>query len=141
MAAFGLLTVMSGCGVEAENISDFKGLNSRSPWLAFMMLLVMFSLAGIPPLVGFMAKLLVLEALIEVHLVWLAAVALILAVVGSYYYIRVVKVMYFEEPEEETHFNLSKDVNAVLSLNSVSLLLLGLFPTVLFTLCEAATLF
>jgi NADH-quinone oxidoreductase subunit N len=98
VAAFGLITLVSRQGFEAENIDDFSGLNSRNPWLAFLMLLVMFSLAGIPPIVGFIAKLGILEALIQVHLTWLAVVALLFAIIGAYYYLRVVKVMYFEEP-------------------------------------------
>src|SRR3990167_169768 len=99
LGAFGMLTLMSREDFEAENISDFSGLNSRNPWLAFLMMLTLFSLAGVPPLVGFIAKVGILEALIKVHLVWLAVVAMFFAIVGAYYYIRVVKTMYFEEGE------------------------------------------
>jgi len=97
LGAFGMIVLMSKAGFEADQIKDFSGLGSRSPWMAFMLLLIMFSMAGIPPLVGFIAKMSVFEALIQVHLVWLAVVAVIFAIIGAYYYIRVVQVMYFEE--------------------------------------------
>lgn len=138
LAAFGLLTMLSNAGFEMEKISDFKGLNSRNPWLALMMMIVMFSMAGIPPIIGFFAKLAVLEALIEVHLVWLAAVALLFAIVGAYYYIRVVKVMYFEEPDNTAVISYPMDMQAAISVNGLAVLALGLAPSALFDLCRAA---
>lgn len=138
LAAFGLLTLLSHKDFEMENIEDFKGLNARNPWLAFMLMLVMFSMAGIPPLVGFMAKLSVLEALIEINLVWLAALALLFAIVGAYYYIRVVKVMYFEEPDTSTAIVYPRGMQLVLSANGLLVLYLGLVPGALFDICRAA---
>lgn len=140
LGAFGLVVIMSRSGFEAENIEDFRGLNSRNPWLAFMMLIMMFSLAGIPPLVGFMAKVSVLEALIDANLVWLAAIALVFAIIGAYYYIRVVKVMYFENPVEDKPIVYSRDMRIVFSLNGLLILVLGMFPGFLFSLCQACFL-
>ncbi|MCP4475260.1 MAG: NADH-quinone oxidoreductase subunit NuoN [Gammaproteobacteria bacterium] len=138
LAGFTLLTIMSRKGVEVDAIDDLSGLNARHPWLAFMMMLVLFSMAGIPPLVGFFAKVLVLEALIRIHLIWLAAVALLLAVIGTYYYIRVIKVIYFEEPIDSTAPKLALKGGsvAIFTANSLLLLLLGILPTLLFTVCR-----
>lgn len=136
VAAFGVITVMSHKGYEAEKIEDFAGLNTRAPWLAFMMLLVMFSMAGIPPLVGFMAKVGVLEALIRVHLVWVAVVALLFAIIGAYYYLRVVKVMYFEVPRKSEVIHYGVDSHVALSINCLAVLILGIFPGWLFHLCQ-----
>ena len=137
LVAFGMIVILSKAGYEMDTIADFQGLNSRNPWLAFVMLIVMFSLAGIPPLVGFMAKVAVLEALIEVHMIWLAVVALLFAIIGVYYYIRVVKVMYFENPKDQTPVTCPFDVKLIISLNGVLLLALGLFPGLLFNACKA----
>lgn len=135
LAAFGMLIIMSRAGFEANDIRDFSGLNSRNPWLAFLMLIVMFSMAGIPPLVGFIAKVGVLEALIQVHLVWLAVVAILFAIVGAYYYIRVIKVMYFEEPSEEAvPLQYTSEMRLAISVNAIAVLLLGVFPGALFAL-------
>lgn len=137
--AFGIIAFMSKYGRgEATQIDFYRGLNSRNPWLALIMLILMFSMAGIPPTVGFFAKLGVLQALIQMNLTWLAAVAILFAVVGAYYYLRVVKVMYFEDPEDYTAFILANDVRFVISINGLIVLLLGLFPGALFALCHAA---
>lgn len=138
LGAFALLVLLSQAGIEVEQIADLRGLNARSPWLAFIMLLIMFSMAGIPPTVGFFAKLGVLQALINVHKVWLATLALVFAIIGAYYYINVVKVMYFEEPEELKPVSTSKDMYAAISINGVAILLLGLFPNTLIELCRQA---
>ncbi len=141
LAAFGMILMLSKAGFEAENIDDFKALNNRYPWLSFMMLIVMFSLAGVPPLVGFIAKVGLLEALIDAHLVWLAVVAIVLSIVGAYYYIRVVKVMYFEKSEESSavsSLNLTNGTLIALSLNGVAILVLGILPGALFSLCHMA---
>lgn len=138
MGAFAMVTLLSRKGFEAENISDFRGLNSRSPWLAFMMLLLMFSMAGIPPTVGFFAKLGVLEALVSAHFIWLAAIALIFAVIGSYYYLAVVKTMYFEEPDDHSPVVASMDMRIAITVNSLAVVALGLFPTALIDLCRQA---
>lgn len=138
LGAFAILILLSKAGFEAEKISDLRGLNARSPWLAFMMLLVMFSMAGIPPTVGFFAKLGVLEALIHVHMVWLATLALVFAIIGAYYYLNVVKVMYFEEPETIVPIQGALDVRIAVSINGLGLLLLGLFPSMLIEWCRHA---
>lgn len=138
IGAFGILVLLSRDGFEAESISDLRGLNARNPWLAFMMLLIMFSMAGIPPLVGFFAKLGVLEALIGVHKVWLATLALVFAIIGAYYYLNVVKVMYFEEPENATPLVTSFDARVAISINGIALLLLGIFPSSLIEVCRSA---
>lgn len=135
VGAFGLLVVLSR-GREVEEISDLRGLNSRNPWLALMMLLILFSMAGIPPTVGFFAKLGVLEALIAVHYVWLATLALVFAIIGAYYYINVVKVMYFEEPEEKEAFVCSSELRVAVTCSGIGVLLLGMFPGAAITLCR-----
>src|SRR5699024_1081477 len=98
LASFGIILILSRAGFESEEISDFKGLNRRSPWLAFGVLILMFSLAGIPPFVGFYAKLAVLQSVVSAGHVWLAVVAVLFSLIGAFYYLRVVKVMYFDEP-------------------------------------------
>ncbi len=138
MGAFAVVVLLSRAGVEVENIADIRGLNSRNPWLALMMLLVMFSMAGIPPTVGFFAKLGVLEALISAHLVWLAAIALIFAVIGAYYYLAVVKAMYFEEPQNATPITGAWDMKLAISINSIAVVALGIYPTALIDLCRNA---
>lgn len=136
LGAFGLVLMMNNSGYEANRIDDLRGLNSRNPWLALMMLLTMFSLAGVPPIVGFMAKVAVLEALIGVNMVWLAALALLFAIVGAYYYIRVVKVMYFESPIDVQPIVATRDMQLALSFNGLLLLGLGIAPGFLFSLCQ-----
>lgn len=138
LGGFAMLVLLSRKGVEVEQIHDLRGLNARNPWLAFMMLLIMFSMAGIPPMVGFFAKLGVLEALIGAHKVWLAALALLFAIIGAYYYINVVKVMYFEEPETSAPIATGLAVNAAMSVNGLMVLWLGLFPSGLIDLCRSA---
>src|SRR3990167_585725 len=137
LGAFGVITLLSRTDFDANELSDFAGLSQTQPWLAFMMLLMMFSLAGIPPLVGFMAKLGILEALISAHSVWLAVVAIIFSIIGVYYYIRVVKVMYFEESHRSEKVNCSPSVTLVMSMNGLMVLLLGIFPSQLFILCHS----
>jgi NADH-quinone oxidoreductase subunit N len=139
LGAFGLIVLLSHAGFEAENIEDFKGLNTRSPWTAFLMLLVMFSLAGIPPIIGFFAKVAVFEALVSANLVWLAVVALVFAIIGVYYYLRVVKTMYFDKPTNESPVIIqSIDMRAAISLNCLMILAMGIVPSGLFTLCRNA---
>ena len=141
LAAFGVLIIVSQAGYEIEAINDLRGLNARSPWLAFLMLLVMFSMAGIPPTVGFFAKMGILQALIEAQQLWLATLAIIFAIIGSYYYLNVVKVMYFEEPKSTLPTLLiAQDAYLALSINAILLLALGLFPSQLIWLTKAAFL-
>jgi len=136
--AFAIITIMSRDGVEFDKLTDYRGLNARNPWLAFMMLLLMFSMAGVPPTVGFFAKLGLLEALVQAHYVWLAVLALIFALIGAYYYLRVVMLMYFEEPLESMDIPIvmSTEMLAAISLNGVAALLLGLLPSFFIDLCR-----
>lgn len=134
--ALGILALMNRKGIVIENIQDLQGLNTRSPWLAFIMLLMMFSMAGVPPLAGFFAKLGVLEALIRTHFVWLAIVALVFAIIGAYYYIAVVKVMYFEEPVDESEISLGTNARVAIIANGLTVLLLGVFPSALISICR-----
>lgn len=126
-AAFGAIIAMSRAGFEAENIEDFKGLNARSPWMAGLVLCIMASLAGIPPFLGFWTKLSVLSAAINGGLLWLAMVGVLCAVIGCFYYLRVIKVMYFDEPVgEPLPRNNDRILGIVLGVNSVLLLFLPL---------------
>lgn len=134
-AAFGLVVLMSSKGMEIEHIDDLKGLNKRNPWLAFMMLIVMFSMAGVPPTVGFFTKLLVLKALVDVHLTWVAVVGLLFTVIGAYYYLRIVKVMYFDQPSTIEPVVINKGNTLIYSLNCLALLGLGIVPGGLIALC------
>ena len=128
-AAFGVILLLARAGFEAENIADFRGLNQRNPWYAFIMLVAMFSLAGVPPLFGFFAKLLVLKAALDAGLWWLAIIAIVFAIVGCFYYLRVVKVMYFDAPEDKSALALPADLPLrwLLSINGVALIVLGVF--------------
>jgi NADH-quinone oxidoreductase subunit N len=134
-AAFGMIILLSRKGFEAENLEDFKGLNARSPWFAFVMLMVMFSMAGVPPFVGFYAKLVVLGSVIDAGMLWLALTGIVLAVVGAFYYLRVVWLMYFVEPVDQRPLEASGDLRFVISANGLGLLALGIFPGGLLTLC------
>ena len=135
VGAFGMVILLSRKGFEAERLEDFKGLNSRSPWFALMMLMIMFSMAGVPPFVGFYAKLVVLGAVIDAHLTWLAAYGVLLAVVGAYYYLRVIWYMYFSDPIDEAPLTAPTDMRLVISANGLGLLALGIFPGALLDLC------
>ncbi|MCO6413357.1 MAG: NADH-quinone oxidoreductase subunit NuoN [Thiogranum sp.] len=134
--AFGMIILLSRAGFEADEISDFKGLNQRNSWFALMMLILMFSMAGVPPTVGFYAKLSVLQAVINVDMVWLAAVAVFFAVIGAFYYIRLVKVMYFDDAEDKEPLEPHFDLRFGLTANGLAVLLLGLFPGSLMALCH-----
>ncbi|HEY5789095.1 MAG TPA: NADH-quinone oxidoreductase subunit NuoN [Gammaproteobacteria bacterium] len=138
LGGFGMILLLSRQGFEADNLEDFRGLNERSPWFAFMMLLLMFSMAGVPPTVGFYAKLSVLQAVIEVDLLWLALVAVLFSVIGAFYYLRVIKLMYFDAPADTAALSGAADLRLVLSLNGLAILLLGLFPGSLMALCLGA---
>lgn len=138
LGTFGVIMLLSRAGFEAENIDDFKGLNQRSPWFAFVMLILMFSLTGIPPTVGFYAKLAVLQAVLSTGQVWLAVVAVMLSLIGAFYYLRVIKVMYFEEPVDTAKIVVNKDMHVTLSLNGAAVLVLGLLPGPLMAVCAAA---
>ncbi|MFN0164663.1 MAG: NADH-quinone oxidoreductase subunit NuoN [Burkholderiales bacterium] len=142
LGTFGIIMLLARQGFEAENISDLRGLNKRSPWFAFVMLLLMFSLAGIPPTVGFYAKLVVLQALLgngmTTGMVWLAVVAVLLSVVGAFYYVRVVRTMYFDEPADLTPIVATQDMRVALTFNGLAVLVLGIVPQYLLALCASA---
>jgi len=138
LGAFGMVVLLSRAGFEAERLEDFRGLNTRSPWLAFVMLLLMFSLAGIPPTVGFYAKLAVLQAVLGAGQVWLAVVAVLFALIGAFYYIRVVKLMYFDEPADTAAVTPRLAAGVLLSVNGLAMLLLGIMPQPLMQLCLLA---
>ena len=135
-AAFGIVLWLSRKGFEADALDDYKGLNRRNPWFAFVMLLVMFGLAGVPPTVGFWAKLQVIGAVIDVDLTWLAALAVLMSVIGAYYYLRIVKLMYFDEPTASGPVEAKIAVRVMLSVNGLAILALGLYPGLLLRLCE-----
>ncbi len=142
IAGFGMLTMLSGRGIEVKEIEDLRGLNTRNPWLALVMLISLFSMAGIPPTVGFFAKLGVLQALVyaPVNLIWLACLAIVLAVIGSYYYLRVVKVMYFDEPEIATPIRTSMTSRISISITGLAILLLGILPSSVINLVHVAVM-
>ncbi len=136
LGAFGMILLLSRQGYEAENIEDFKGLSRKQPWFALMMMILMFSMAGIPPLAGFYAKLLVIKSVIDVDLLSVAIVAVITSVIGAFYYLRVIKVMYFDKPLVEHTVTASSLVQIILSANILMVLGLGLFPGMLIKICS-----
>ena len=140
LASFGLIMLMTREGHECEQISDLKGLNRRSPWMAALLLLLMCSLAGLPPLVGFDAKLLILQTLLKSDRLWLAVVAVLFSLIGAFYYLRVIKVMYFDEPEAATPTieTVSWIPRTLIVLNGLAVLVLGLMPNGLLVLCLQA---
>jgi NADH-quinone oxidoreductase subunit N len=138
LASFGVVMLLSREGFEADRLEDFKGLNQRSPWWAFIMLLVMFSLAGLPPTLGFYAKFSVLEAAVNAGFTWLAVVAVMASLVGAFYYLRVVKLMYFDDPVDGAPIVARGDNRVLLSANGLALLVFGILPQPLMGLCVVA---
>ncbi|HEX4986443.1 MAG TPA: NADH-quinone oxidoreductase subunit NuoN [Burkholderiales bacterium] len=138
LGSFGMILLLSREGFEAENLDDFKGLNRRNPWYAFMMLLLMFSMAGIPPTVGFWAKLFVLQAALAAGYVWLVVAAVVFSLVGAFYYLRVVKLMYFDAPADTHAIEPQADVRALLSINGLAVIVLGIAPGALLAVCQHA---
>lgn len=141
LAGFGVLMLLSREDKECENISDLAGLNQRNAWYAFIMLLVLFSMAGIPPLMGFYAKFAVLKALVISEYSWatgLAVFAVIMSLIGAFYYLRVVKTMYFDEASDQSEVSDSLGMKWVLSLNTLLLLVWGIFPSTLTKWIETA---
>ena len=128
LGAFGMIMYMSRMGFESDKLDDFRGLNQRSPWFTFVMLIFMFSMAGVPPFVGFWAKLSVLKAVVAADMVWLAVVAVFFSIIGAFYYIRIIKLMYFDTPQETTSIEGASDMRVMLSLNGLAILALGLYP-------------
>lgn len=138
VGGFGMIVLLSRAGFEAENIEDFKGLNQKSPWFAFIMMAIMFSMAGVPPFLGFWAKIAVLQEAIHSGFLWLALVGVAASVVGAFYYLRIIKVMYFDKPLDNTPLHASMDIRLTLSLNGLAILALGIYPTALITLCVSS---
>jgi NADH-quinone oxidoreductase subunit N len=138
LGSFGMIMLLSRQGFEAENLEDFKGLNQRSPWHAFMMLLLMFSMAGVPPTVGFYAKLSVLQSVVQIGYVWLAVVAVLFSLIGAFYYLRIIKLMYFDAPTDEAPLKPLPDTRLFMSANGLAVLALGLMPQPLMALCAQA---
>ncbi len=136
--AFGILLVLSRRGFDAENLEDLKGLNDRDTWYAALMALIMFSMAGVPPFVGFMAKLFVLKAVIDIGLVWIAIVAVFFSIIGAFYYLRVIWHIYFDKPLTQAPLTTSGPVRFALSVNGLAVLGLGIFPAGLLSLCQTA---
>jgi NADH-quinone oxidoreductase subunit N len=138
LVSFGIVMLLSRAGFEADRIDDFRGLNRRSPWWALMMLLVMFSLAGIPPTVGFYAKFSVIMSAVGAGFTWLAVVAVLTSLVGAFYYLRIVKLMYFDDPTDAAPIVARGDSRVLLSVNGLAILLLGVFPQQLMGWCALA---
>ena len=138
LASFGMIMLLSREGFESDRLDDFKGLNRRSPWWAFIMLLVMFSLAGLPPTLGFYGKFMVIEAAVSEGFVWLAVVAVVTSLIGAFYYLRIVKLMYFDDPVETMPIVVRGDTAIALSANGLLLLILGVLPQQLIGLCAIA---
>ena len=135
VGSFGMILLLSREGFEADQIEDFRGLNRKSPWFAAIMMMLMFSTAGVPPFVGFWAKLAVIGAVLDVGLDWLAVTAVVLSVVAAFYYLRVIKAMYFDEPADAVGIQAGGTLRAVLSANGIAVLALGIFPSALIDLC------
>jgi len=141
LAAFGMILLLSREGFEADQLEDFRGLNQRSPWYAFLMLLTMFSMTGVPPTVGFYAKLSVLQAVLAAGYVWLAVVAVLFSLVGAFYYLRLVKLMYFDTATDMTPILPQPDMRLLLSVNGIAMLILGVLPQPLMELCVTSIRF
>ena len=138
LGSFGLIMMLARSGFEAEELVDFKGLAKRSPWFAVVMTVLMFSLAGVPPMMGFAAKFSVLQAVVTTGQVWLAVVAVLFSLIGAFYYLRVVKVMWFDEPADASVIATPFDMRVALSVNGMAIVLLGLLPGSLLTACMHA---
>lgn len=136
VGSFGMILLLSRNGFEADRLEDFKGLNRKSPWFAAIMMMLMFSTAGVPPFIGFWAKLAVISAVLDVGLAWLATVAVVLSVIGAFYYLRVIKLMYFDDPTDSHTIEAGGTLRAVLSANGLAVLALGVFPSALIDLCS-----
>jgi NADH-quinone oxidoreductase subunit N len=136
--AFGIIILLSRKGFESDNLDDMKGLADRNPWFAFIMLILMFSMTGVPPFLGFWAKWFVLKEIVDMGYVWLAALAVVFSIIGAYYYLRVVKLMYFDKAESMTAIKASRQMRLALSINGLAILVIGLMPGSLMAVCLAA---
>jgi NADH-quinone oxidoreductase subunit N len=138
LGSFGLIMMLARSGFEAEELADFKGMARRSPWFAVVMTVLMFSLAGVPPMMGFMAKWAVLQAVASSGQLWLAVLAVLFSLIGAFYYLRVVKTMWFDEAVDATPIRTPLDMQVALSINGIAIVLLGLMPGALLTACMNA---
>lgn len=138
VGTFGTLMLLSRAGFDADNIADFKGLSKRSPWFAVVMSILLFSLAGVPPMMGFAAKFAVLNSVLGTGQIWLTVVAVMFSLIGAFYYLRVVKTMWFDEPVDDTPIVAYADMKAVLSLNGIAVVVLGVLPGPLLASCLSA---
>ena len=138
LAGFGMILLLSRQGFESDQLDDLKGLNRRSPWAAFLMMVTMFSMAGIPPTIGFYAKFTVLQAALQAGYLWAVVFAVIMTTVGAFYYLRIVKLMYFDEPNNAATIDAPFDMQFVLSINAMTLLALGILPQTLMQICGVA---
>jgi len=138
LGSFGIIMMLARSGFEADTLADFKGLAKRSPWYALVMTALMFSLAGVPPMMGFMAKWAVLDAVVGSGQLWLAIIAVAASLVGAFYYLRVVKVMWFDEVADASKIATPLDMRVVLSLNGILVVILGVLPGPLLAACLSA---
>ncbi len=138
LGSFGVIMLLARAGFEAENLEDFKGLNQRSPWFAAVMMILLLSLAGVPPMVGFYAKLSVLQAVIGAGHLWLAILGVLASLIGAYYYLRVIKMMYFDDAVDNTALKVKTDMQVTLSANGLAVIALGILPGALMAACVAA---
>ena len=138
LGTFGVIMLLSRSGFEAENLEDFKGLNQRSPWFAAVMMVLLLSLAGVPPMMGFYAKLAVLQSVLGAGQLWLSIVAVLFSLVGAYYYLRIIKLMYFDDATDRSPIIANGDMRIALSLNGIAVVALGLLPGPLMAACAAA---
>nr|WP_183558560.1 NADH-quinone oxidoreductase subunit NuoN [Massilia aurea] len=138
VGTFGLIMMLARAGHEAELISDFKGLGKRSPWFAIVMTILMFSLAGVPPMVGFIAKYAVLQAVANAGMVWLAVVAVMFSLIGAFYYLRIVKTIWFDEAVDTSAISTPLDMRIIMSLNGVAIVVMGVIPGSLLAVCYSA---
>jgi NADH-quinone oxidoreductase subunit N len=127
LGSFAMIVLLSRKGFEADRIDDFRGLAQQNPWFAWMMLLLMVGTAGVPPFAGFFAKLYVIQAVLDIGLGWLAVAAVLFSVIGAFYYLRVVKVMFFDAPADAVAVSAGTGLRVLLSLNSLAVLALGIF--------------
>ena len=138
VGTFGMIMLLSREGFEADMLNDFKGLSQRSPWLAFMMLILMFSMAGVPPTAGFYAKFSVLQSAVSAGHVTLAVIAVLFSLIGAFYYLRIVKLMYFDSPETHAPISIQPDNGLLISINGLVILILGVMPSSLISVCAVA---
>jgi NADH-quinone oxidoreductase subunit N len=135
LGTFGVVMLLARQGFEADNLDDYKGLNQRNPWFAAVMMMLLLSLAGLPPMVGFYAKLSVLQAVFATGQIWLALFAVLFSLIGAYYYLRIVKLMYFDEAVDKHPIVINRSMGITLSANGLAVLVVGIWPSALMALC------